>query len=257
MAITLVGSTSFAANNPTDQDFTLPAGWAPGDVAVFWWYTYAYTKTFNAPTGVTQKRTQGLAGYGRMYIGYRVLQVGDSSFNWTALSVANSTTVWGTSVFHGVVTSGDPFEAQSGAIVTFANAINPNPPSVVTITSGACVVPIFGKMNDYTSITPPLNYTTAGSNSSTLGNDASAGVAYRIIASPGTVDPPAWTLGGGLSTDDGMVWTGALKPSIIVTGFRKLQYATEPPSAGVFNKLKYFSEPPVPGAWNKLAYEGE
>lgn len=42
-----------------------------------------------------------------------------------------------------------------------------------------------------------------------------------------------------------------------VVGWRKLQYATEPPTAGVFNKLKYASEPPVPGAWNKLLYEGE
>lgn len=42
-----------------------------------------------------------------------------------------------------------------------------------------------------------------------------------------------------------------------LVGWRKLQYFTEPPSAGAFNKLKYVSEPPVPGAWNKLAYEGE
>jgi len=42
-----------------------------------------------------------------------------------------------------------------------------------------------------------------------------------------------------------------------ITGWRKLQYFTEPPTADTFNKLKYVSEPPVPGAWNKLAYEGE
>lgn len=42
-----------------------------------------------------------------------------------------------------------------------------------------------------------------------------------------------------------------------LTGFRKLQYFTEPPTTGAFNKLKFASEPPVPGAWNKLLYEGE
>jgi len=42
-----------------------------------------------------------------------------------------------------------------------------------------------------------------------------------------------------------------------VTGWRKLQYLSEPPTTGAFNKLKYASEPPVSGAWNKLLYEGE
>jgi hypothetical protein len=41
-----------------------------------------------------------------------------------------------------------------------------------------------------------------------------------------------------------------------VTGWRKLQYLSEPPTTG-WNKLKYASEPPVAGAWNKLLFEGE
>jgi len=41
------------------------------------------------------------------------------------------------------------------------------------------------------------------------------------------------------------------------TGWRKLQYYSEPPTAGAWNKLKYATEPPVAGAWNKLLYEGE
>ena len=42
-----------------------------------------------------------------------------------------------------------------------------------------------------------------------------------------------------------------------VTGWRKLQYLTEPQTAGAFNKLKYAVEPPVVGAWNKLLYSNE
>jgi hypothetical protein len=41
------------------------------------------------------------------------------------------------------------------------------------------------------------------------------------------------------------------------TGWRKLQYLTEPPTAGTFNKLRCASEPPVVGAWNKLLYSDE
>lgn len=40
-------------------------------------------------------------------------------------------------------------------------------------------------------------------------------------------------------------------------GWKKLQYYTEPPTAGQWNKLKFASEPPVPGAWNRLLYAGE
>ena len=210
--ISYIGSANATANNPTNGSFSLPGGWAAGDTAIFWWYTYANTKTFTAPPGVTQKQQASSGGYGRIYIGYRVLQAGDSTFSWTSSSVANSTTIWGTSVFRGVDGTGDPFEAQSGAPATFTNARDPNPPAVTTVSNNAWVIPIFGKRNDYTSITTPANYTSAGSNSSTTGNDACAGAAYRQIATPGAENPGAWTLGGGAASDDGYVWTGALRP---------------------------------------------
>ena len=209
--ITFVGSTGSTGNNPTFGSFTLPSGWQSGDFAIFWWYTYADTKTFTPPSGVTQKYQTAPTGYGRLYIGYRVLQSGDSTFSWTASSVTSSTTIWGVSVFHGVDTN-NPWDADSGTPQIFTNAINPNPPAVTTQTDGAVVYPLFGKRNDYTSITPPSGYTSAGSGSSTAGNDASAGTAYKVIATAGYEDPGAWTLGGGATTDDGQVWTGVLKP---------------------------------------------
>ena len=50
----------------------------------------------------------------------------------------------------------------------------------------------------------------------------------------------------------------ALKPVAgLPTGWRKLQYLTEPPTIGAFNKLKFAVEPPVSGAFNKLLYDGE
>jgi hypothetical protein len=48
--------------------------------------------------------------------------------------------------------------------------------------------------------------------------------------------------------------TGWIPPA---TGWKKLQYFSEPPTSGTFNKLKFASEPPISGAWNKLLYEGE
>ena len=40
----------------------------------------------------------------------------------------------------------------------------------------------------------------------------------------------------------------------VTPGWNKLQYLTEPPTAGAFNKIAYESEPPVPAAWNKIKY---
>ena len=212
--ISFIGTANTTASNPTSGDFTLPAGWVAGDVAVFWWYTATFDKTLVAgtPWGITSKQDVNSSGFGHIFIGYRTLAAGDSTFGWTSSSAVNATTIWGTSVFRGVNRSGDPFEAQSGAPATFTNTSSPNPPPVTTITNGAWVIPIFGKNNDYTTITVPTGYTSAGENSSTTGADASAGVAYREIASIGTEDPGAWAAAGA-TQDDGYVWTGALTPA--------------------------------------------
>jgi hypothetical protein len=210
--ISFVGSTSATANNPTSGSFTLPTGWQPGDFAIFVWYTYANTKTFTPPSGITQKYQTAPAGYGRLYIGYRVLQSGDSSFSWSSSNVANSTTVWITSVFRNVDVD-NPWDNDSGPPVTFTDRVNPDPPAVATLTDNAVVYCVFGKRNDYTSITPPSGYTNSGSGSSTAGVDASAGTAYKTKTPAGYEDPGAWTLGGGATSDDGQVWTGALRPA--------------------------------------------
>jgi hypothetical protein len=211
--ISFVGTTSGTENNPTSGSWSLPSSWQAGDVAIFWWYTYADTKTFTDPATVTQKYDVASTGYGRLFIGYRVLQTGDTTFSWTASSVSSSTTIYGTSVFRNVDSTGDPFEAVSGSPATFTNVNDPDSPAVTTLTDKAWVYPVFGKRNDYTSIVPPSGYITTGSGSSTSGSDASVGTAYYEKTPAGSADPGIWTLGGGLSTDDGYVWTGALKPA--------------------------------------------
>ncbi|OGE17570.1 hypothetical protein A3F00_05415 [Candidatus Daviesbacteria bacterium RIFCSPHIGHO2_12_FULL_37_11] len=209
--IEFIGSATSTGNNTTSGSFTLPSGWQSGDTAVFWWYTRTNTKTIILPATLTQKQQVNASGFGRIYVGYRVLQSGDSTFAWTSSSATNSTVIWGTSVFRGVDTTGDPFEAQSGAPGTFTNNSSPDPPAVITVTSNAVVLPVFGKNNDYSGITVPAGYTSAGSDSSAAGGDASAGVAYFKKATAGSEDPGAWSAAGA-SGDDGYVWTGVLKP---------------------------------------------
>jgi len=66
-----------------------------------------------------------------------------------------------------------------------------------------------------------------------------------------------WATSWTVSSDDWCVCVVAFKEVALLTGWRKLQYLTEPPTIGVFNKLKFASEPPVSGAFNKLLYDGE
>ena len=209
--VNFVASVTATGNNPASGNFTLPGTAQPGDLAVFWWYTSNSVKTITPPGTITQKQNAFAAGFGRLYIGYRRLQSGDSTFAWTSSTASNSTTVWGTSVFTGVISTGDPFEAQSGAPATFSNTSSPNPPSVTSLTNNAMVFTLFGKNNDFTTLTNPAGYTTAGSNDSTTGNDAAAAAAYFKKVTAGLEDPGAFSAAGA-STDDGYVWTGALKP---------------------------------------------
>jgi len=255
MPITFIGSDNSAQNNPTSGTFSF-AGISPepGDFVLCWWYTRSSTKTFTKPAEVIELYHVSNASYGRLFIGYRIFQVGDSTYAWTSSSVTGSTTVYGTSVFRGVNRS-DPIDADSGSPTEFLNTNDPDPPAVNVQTIGACVVPIFGKNNDFTGCVPPTNYMSAGENDSTAGSDASAGAAYRVVSVTGSEDPPAWNLTGGATGDDGYVWTCALKPTLGPTPgqFNKVKYVTEPPSTG-WNPLKYASEPPVSSAWNKIEY---
>jgi RHS repeat-associated protein len=213
-APTVVG-TPFAtsANNPTSGTWTIPTGWQAGDLLVTWWYARSNTKNVSSTGGpaLTNKVNHAASDYGHLYVYYRRLQTGDANPTFSSNSVNNSTTVWGALVLRGVSSSGDPFEAAS-APTTWQNAINPNPPAVTTQTANAFVLAMFGKNNDYTSITPPAGYTARGNHSNTAGSDAAGGAASIVKASPGSEDPGAWTLGGGSSSDDGITWTASVKP---------------------------------------------
>src|SRR5688572_26029840 len=103
------------AVNPTSGNWTLPAGWQVGDVAVFWWAANNNGKTFTEPAEVTQKHdfSTATATEGRLFLGYRWLESGDSVFGWTASSLAGVACTWGVDVFRDVGTSGDPFGAEA------------------------------------------------------------------------------------------------------------------------------------------------
>ena len=217
--ISYVGFTSGSGNNETSSTFSLPAGWSNNNLAIFCWYCFEPTKKFTDASGgklTSIGSGSAASGTGSYFIGYRTLVTGDTTFAWTANSVASGTVVWGTAVFSGSYTGSGVIEAQS-AFTTWTNAASPDPPAVITIGSGSCVISFFGKMNDFTTYGAPSNYSAGVSCSSTAGNDASFGLVYRFMGAAGSEDPGAWTLGGGAATDDGYTWTGAISTGSLVT----------------------------------------
>ena len=79
-------------------------------------------------------------------------------------------------------------------------------------------------------------------------------VSVVTLSSTGVVE-----LYAGHFTTDYFWFSGYFKPTAAgpTPGWNKLQYLTEPPTAGAFNKLKFASEPPIAGAWNKILYSTE
>lgn len=209
-SISYIGATNATANNSLGADWTLPAGWAAGDIAIFWWYTYTNTKTVTEPVTVTQLQDSSSSGYGRLFVGWRALEVGDATFAWTSSDVANSDVIWGVSVFRGQHVA--PIDAETAPVV-FDNSVNPPPHTITTATASAAVFVLFGKRNDYSSIAAPTGLTLCGSGSSTAGADASAGAAYILAVGVGNYGFVQFTLGGGAATDDGYIYSLSIKPA--------------------------------------------
>ena len=222
--ILFIGSDTQSGNNPTSGTFSF-AGVSPqaGDFVLCWWYTRSNTKTIAESAAVTQLYDVSSSSYGRLFVGYRIYQNGDSSYSWTSSSVSQATTSYGTLTFHNVNQT-NPIDVQSGTPAGWSNAEDPDGPAVNVQTAGACVVTVFGKNNDFVNCNPPTNYLLAGSTDSSAGGDASAGAAYRLMSGTGSEDPPVWALTGGASSDDGYVWTVSLKPTIIVTTDYELDF---------------------------------
>jgi len=77
------------------------------------------------------------------------------------------------------------------------------------------------------------------------------------VASSSTSAQHAFICDEDPATREESVTTPAFTPGGPITGWRKLQYFSEPPTSGMFNKLRFASEPPVSGAFNKVLYDGE
>jgi RHS repeat-associated protein len=212
MTISTVGSTTASGNNPTSGTWTLPAGWQPGDLVVVWLYARSGTYAISNPAGITIKHNSNNSNNGRLFIGYRYLQAGDTSFNWTRTTgSSNADVLWGVVVLRGTVGSGDPFNASTGATPTTGTGADPDPTAVTPTIAGSTVWAIGGKRDDAGgTFNPPANFTLAGAVQSTAGQDASAATILRHNRPASSENPGPIDL--GTVSAAWAAWTGAISP---------------------------------------------
>ena len=204
-----------SGSNPASGTWTIPANSVADDFLIC--YMYSRDNTFDwTVSGVTLKNSANGAT-GRIGIYYKRLAGGDANPTWTrSVSSTNCTVMYGCFLVRRAdPTVTDPFEAESGAPAAWSNTTTPNPDSVVTISDGAMVIVISGANNDgtHSPSTSPATYSEITDHEDTTGTDASATSFYRIVATAGTEDPGTFTrAGNATASDDGYVWTGAIKP---------------------------------------------
>lgn len=100
-------------------------------------------------------------------------------------------TAYGCAVWSGV----DPsiFD-QTQAVAGPTTGTNPDPPAIVTQTANAVVIAMAGSTVNDTSPGSQTNYTQlSGGSGNASGVDFSTRGSYRVIATPTTENPPAWS----------------------------------------------------------------
>ena len=213
MTISRVGSNTSGSTNPTSGNWTLSGlSFAAGDIGLFWWFTNSNAKTITEPATVTQQIDTLSIGRGRLFVGYRVLEAGDTTFGWTSNSVVNSGTAWGVDVFRGIDFL---FTNTSGADATsYTNDNTPQPPAV-TPTYGNSLIYAVVSGNATGTISDPSGVYSRSSIQSVSGLvGCFVGTFYRVLdggaGSPQQPDPLTATPG---STLDGLMWSSANGPA--------------------------------------------
>jgi len=258
--ITFVGVGTAAKSNNASVTPTLPSGLQVGDLML----CFASSRgngTLGTPTNWTQKWQQYNGYFNKIALFYKFYQTGDGNPTVTYTGGASGHTVIAqVCAFRGVDIS-SPFDVQ-GTMSTNVSQQNIGPISGITTgVNGKCVIVFGHKSDDWTSVATlsgdGLTWNEIDEPDSTLGNDAGEVWDYTISSSGSvTITNKTFTVTGGL-TGYGLGVMQSLNEAVAITGWKKLQFFSEPPTTGTFNKLRFASEPPVSGAFNKILYEGE
>jgi hypothetical protein len=199
------------AANPTGGNFTVHANTQAGDLVIAHWYSRASGKGFTKPADVNQEIDVATANGGHLFVGWWIAAGSSDSKAWTATSVSNGSTGWGTATFR----TGNyiaPFRYKGNTPGGQTTA--PDPPEISTA-SGDALVCGWGHMGDYGTPAAPANFTLVSNWETALGTDASGGMAYDLDGGTGSAVNPA-TFTGMDENQYWYAWTACLNAEIPV-----------------------------------------
>jgi len=255
-----VGAAVYSSGGTTGTIYpTLPSGLQVGDLVLVFVTGRGNHNFTSTVLGRQWQYSHASSGINKIALFYKFYQTGDGNpdINWTG-GGTSQTVIAQACAFRGVSTT-TPF-GVIGASSSNASQANIGPIGGISGVPAGDPIIVFGhRADDWTSVATlsgdGLTWYEIGEPKTSSGNDAGEVWDYAFSAGL-SVTSKTFTVTGGL-VQTGMGIMQSLKAAVITTGWRKLQYYTEPPTTGAFNKLKCAVEPPVSGAFNKLLYDGE
>jgi hypothetical protein len=241
---------------PFNITVTKPTGTVNGDILFCWIGWYAAVTIDSVPAGWALLG-QYIANTDRYALYYKIASGEGASWVWSFTATAKVRAVC-SCYTGGNFDPADPIDVVSNAAYRAndnfclgysMNVTSPNSPLVFWGGVYSTSSKTFTKPDTPTS--DWIEDDDAGSTTPDFWTE----VCSMIWAGSGATSGMAATISAVITTKH--AFAVALNPLPSTTGWRKLQYLTEPPTIGTFNKLKFAVEPPVSGAFNKLLYDGE
>jgi hypothetical protein len=205
--ISFIGGASGASIGESDFDITLPGGMAENDFVLVG--TTADNGPSITPTGYTSIDLHG-DNFPSVSLSYKFMgstpdtAVTIAHFGLSGVEVASCVLV-----FRGVntVTPQDTTRTKASG-----GSGDPNPPSITTVTDGACVVACGHLDDDVITIPSISGYSDLEWQTSGNGAEAAANtmLAWKLIETAGAEDPPSYVTSG---SDDWVAYSVALRPA--------------------------------------------
>jgi hypothetical protein len=242
---------------PFDITVTKPTGTIDGDILFCWigWYTAGVTID-SVPSGWTLLG-QNIGNTDKYALYYKKASGEGASWVWSFSATAKVRAVC-SCYTSGNFDPNDPIDVVSNTQyrtsnnICLATAMNVTSPNSPLLFWGGVYSTV---SRSFTKPTQPTTGWVEDDDTWNTAPDFAVEVCSFIWSGSGDTTGMTAIISATATTKH--AFAVALNPLPSTTGWRKLQYFTEPPSTGSFNKLRFASEPPVVGAFNKLLYEGE
>jgi hypothetical protein len=207
MAISFVEALEGSANNGTDVDIPFVNAQSGDFVLVMGGHQRSGSNAGVGTSGYTEN--VDYTSQNRFSVSYKFISA-DTGVTCLGSGNAADGAAYIAFVFRGVDTS-TPIDATTTNAEN-SGGIDPNSPSITTVTDGAAVVSAFLLNEDILANLGPTGYSNTSVKQSGDTNRVTAGAAWKAKATAGAENPSAWTMSGG-ATQAWKAATIAIRPA--------------------------------------------